>query len=839
MANLNDVLQGLVNLNSKMANNINNLLDSIGEGFLDVGELKVENDVLSLQGATILVNGSKILVENLSTTFAGNKICFLEYKADKSIALKVLSVVDENFNYDLSQLDATSKHFEVARQYNGVLEDRRVASMASKDNTIVGALNGALKAIDYDNEMDLEINMDILSRVSAVESDIVDLDSKKADKTYVDEAVANVDIDGVVTAVDVVEIEDVNVSYVTREELTSYQEKSDDNLSTTDKTIIGAINELFQSANNGKELIASSIGEPLSSNQTFQAMSNDINDLLSTFKTNMMNSGVVVESGDKFKQLIDKIKGLTESEGDTEESSSGIKSYDIVEISSSDLYTSGDYYHHSLESYSIYDISLILADIKAIDDDIGFTQYYSIISYPPESSAGVYSVLVGNFNGNGETSVSEVSTYDSIPIMKTTDIFSNGTLTIFYKSGAVSNAFGQSLFNAETTQYNSVDYYTIDLNSISGKFDYIIFDMYGHTGDGDACDMTVMYNCISKRCYYMIQGYIEYSYQFDNVPSNAIPIRRADLSSPQLVNYTGFVANGSTIGGSGSSEDNTVFIESLKSVLQDADVEVSDEDDMASLIAKTDAKLDEYEAGRLDVISSTELPATGEENQICVIMDEPCDNFIITSESSPTLTEPTVVLHTSSSGNAVTLTNGNITTRLLFDSVYMDLNKYASYVYESSQWKQLTFTNLTILKNGYEVTDIVGSLRTSSALNYSEGNYIYCSGGTAGLYSIGSWSNMISFDNYSTLKYTAYTSSTTYSSNIVFAQSDTVLSTSDSNSVTNFISSSCKYSSTFSVDTTTAKEYTIDISSWTGTYYLAIQVYQTLANTYITNIELI
>ena len=44
-------------------------------------------------------------------------------------------------------------------------------------------------------------------------------------------------------------------------------------------------------------------------------MSNDINGLLSTFKINMMNNGVVVESGDKFKALIDKIQGLTEGEG--------------------------------------------------------------------------------------------------------------------------------------------------------------------------------------------------------------------------------------------------------------------------------------------------------------------------------------------------------------------------------------------------------------------------------------------------------------------------------------------------------------------------------------------
>jgi hypothetical protein len=94
-----------------------------------------------------------------------------------------------------------------------------------------------------------------------------------------------------------------------------YQEKTDETLITEDKTIVGAINELFQSANNGKELIASAIGEPLSKDDTFSAMSSDINGLLSTFKTNMMNNGVTVESGDKFKSLIDKIKGLSEGEG--------------------------------------------------------------------------------------------------------------------------------------------------------------------------------------------------------------------------------------------------------------------------------------------------------------------------------------------------------------------------------------------------------------------------------------------------------------------------------------------------------------------------------------------
>ena len=86
-------------------------------------------------------------------------------------------------------------------------------------------------------------------------------------------------------------------------------------LNTNSKTVIGAINELFQSANNGKQLIANAIGEPVSAEDTFSAMSNDINGLLSTFKTNMMNNGVTVESSDKFKQLIDKIATLADSEG--------------------------------------------------------------------------------------------------------------------------------------------------------------------------------------------------------------------------------------------------------------------------------------------------------------------------------------------------------------------------------------------------------------------------------------------------------------------------------------------------------------------------------------------
>ena len=95
-------------------------------------------------------------------------------------------------------------------------------------------------------------------------------------------------------------------------DLSGKQDKTDESLLTESKDLVGAINELFQSANNGKELIANAIGEPVSKDDTFQAMSNDINSLLSTFKTNMMNNGITVDSGDKFKQLIDKIATMIE-----------------------------------------------------------------------------------------------------------------------------------------------------------------------------------------------------------------------------------------------------------------------------------------------------------------------------------------------------------------------------------------------------------------------------------------------------------------------------------------------------------------------------------------------
>ena len=116
------------------------------------------------------------------------------------------------------------------------------------------------------------------------------------------------------TAIDYTDGTDIIIEDVSNVDLSNYQQKTDNNLQTSSKELVGAINELFQSANNGKELIANGYWRTYS-RDTFSAMSNDINSFLSTFKTNMMNNGVTVESSDKFKSLIDKIATLADNEG--------------------------------------------------------------------------------------------------------------------------------------------------------------------------------------------------------------------------------------------------------------------------------------------------------------------------------------------------------------------------------------------------------------------------------------------------------------------------------------------------------------------------------------------
>ena len=287
-------------------------------------------------------------------------------------------------------------------------------------------------------------------------------------------------------------------------------------LSTSEKgSLVGAINELFQNANNGKQLIANAIGEPLDSNDTFSAMSNDINSLLSTFKTNMMNSGVTVESSDRFKSLIDKIKGLTEGEG------KGIR----------------------------------------------YAEGTGAITVPANGSNVTYNLNI-DFDAT-LVIVRATSTYDGLP------------------SG--------------TNLLRIVD------SSIHNSFD---------TG------------CI------LVSG-------FNNVPICYVQGNSIIATSGVASSYSwGYTLSWAAIG---VGEEDTTLRDSLASILQGEGVNVTEEDDMASLITKVDEefnnKNNEIEnSGSLDIISAAELPNEVVNNQIVVITtNTPTDiNIKDSSLCSPT-----------------------------------------------------------------------------------------------------------------------------------------------------------------------------------------------------------
>ena len=95
-------------------------------------------------------------------------------------------------------------------------------------------------------------------------------------------------------------------------DLSSYQTKVDNNLVTQSKDLVEAINELFQSANNGKQIIADAIGSPLSSDDTFAAMGNSIDTMTIDFRNALALKGVNAPA-DKFETLINRIDEIVQS----------------------------------------------------------------------------------------------------------------------------------------------------------------------------------------------------------------------------------------------------------------------------------------------------------------------------------------------------------------------------------------------------------------------------------------------------------------------------------------------------------------------------------------------
>ena len=480
-------------------------------------------------------------------------------------------------------------------------------------------------------------------------------------------------------------------------------------LQTNSKNVIDAINELFQNANNGKELIANAIGEPVSADDTFNAMSNDINSLLSTFKTNMMKNGVTVESGDKFKALIDKIATMVEEGGG--------KGLQFVTGTGTMTISS------STQPFSS----------SGRIDNLPFTPTY-VICYLP-----------GDVYVNGSTS---------------------------YLSHAI-------VSNITTTKISA-------------------------------------YSCVMS------------------VTINGNSFNISTTSSGVIAKATSF-----TYYAIGVGEEDTTLRDSLANILEDKGVDISPEDDMATLIGKVDG----IQGSSLDIISATELPATGKQNQICVITDNPVDKFLITTISEEKSSDGiTLYLNNTSSSDILTgttlpITIGNLTTNYHFSKVYhYNDTRLSSYYYSGSQWNELTKAFIPILEKGVQkATSIVGSLNlgNSSSWYYSSTYNAICCTGSSSNNIVTSFTKKINFGDYSKIEVYAFEDGAVYPELGIYSYT-TAYNNTYMNTLYYVNISTNKIKAPFLGPAI----YTFDISSWTGEYYLCIASLTSSSSIYIQDILL-
>ena len=353
-------------------------------------------------------------------------------------------------------------------------------------------------------------------------------------------------------------------------------------LNTENKTIVGALAEIV-----GKKEIANAIGEPLAENDKFTEMSSEINGLLSTFKTNMMNAGVVVESGDKFKALIDKIKGLTEGEGNK-----GIQ-----------------YAEGSVRGYSS---NTNIYDGYTIEANFGFTPT-------------ILFVQLANFYYNTSNN------YSNIIVSNISNLYNDSYGVLWIES------FDDTYFTLKTPISSNIT----------------------------------------------VKG---------NVKWYAI----------------------------GIGEEDTTLRDSLANILENKGVDVTEEDDMASLIGKVDGM-----SSGLDIISATELPATGKEGQICVLNNVDDTSIVLTPNYSDISNDNTNIIGITgvkSLSNDVSMILNGINYTLPLSRFYYQGKTIPSYIYQNNTWKEFTNTKSYLFKSDYlddPVLPPMGDLDETSVDNYT------------------------------------------------------------------------------------------------------------------------
>lgn len=297
------------------------------------------------------------------------------------------------------------------------------------------------------------------------------------------------------------------------------------------------------------------------------------------------------------------------------------------------------------------------------------------------------------------------------------------------------------------------------------------------------------------------------------------------------------------------SELEKALIDTLKKILINKGVTVTGNETLSELILK----IDEIKSGSsIEIISATKLPTTGTDNQICVITDNPVDNFVTTSNFNDTSTasNDSITLYlgnTASSdmteGTLLEVNQGNLISKYYFVKACQGENRLDSYYWLNNQWNRLTQSGIYLVENKVERNNkYFGGIPDGPGAEFN-------SNGLTLLYSYSTprrnvtTKNTINFSLYNKLDITVRNpdTSNSYLVCVGYASTDHFASqgwypTNDTGQ-TDYNNATDAYKQ-IQVTRGQTVSQTIDISSWTGMGWLFLATYNGTTELYITDLKL-
>lgn len=272
---------------------------------------------------------------------------------------------------------------------------------------------------------------------------------------------------------------------------------------------------------------------------------------------------------------------------------------------------------------------------------------------------------------------------------------------------------------------------------------------------------------------------------------------------------------------------NEVFSDTIKQQIIDAlinsGIEVNEDESWITIIDKIKNNNITVSCDGLDIISATELPTSGRENQICVITENVDTDFILTSEEDYTSTDKIIVFTTANTPN-YELSSDNLLCRYCIDTIFLNDQLLDSYYYKNSTWNQLTFSNLCLLYQGrYMMESTHGGIYSGSYIKYTTDTGIVMNPSSSTgstIISAFSFKNKIDVTSYNTIEITLKGSNNVGNCGCYILAS----TTSPFNYVGSFANQTVLKEKSLALGTD-YRTFTFDISSAKGEYYIGFGGY--------------